>query len=68
MTHGLYVFIVVLALDIAGLLIDLSLYLSGHTTITQYVHGGATWLGLAIVVLNIVGVAGIACHFFPGIV
>lgn len=60
---GLLAFILVIALDVAGLLLDGALLLAGWTTITQLVWR-YWWLGVPIVLLQALLPVAIAAHFF----
>jgi hypothetical protein len=63
MTAGLWVFVSVLVLNLAGVVLDGILYLTGHITITAMVR--RDWsLGTPILVLQVVGLIGIAVHFY----
>jgi hypothetical protein len=65
---GLIVFIAVLALDVAGLLLDSVLYLLSAPTVSDFVRTGTplgTLVGIVIVLLQVVGLGGgIAYHFW----
>lgn len=69
MTTGLYIFIGVLHTNVAGLLLDAVLYLLfGYDhTITNLVRTSQPWIGVAILCLQLIGTAGLACHFYPSI-
>ncbi len=64
-THaiGLVAFIAVVVLDAAGLLLDLFLWLTGRTTITQRVWARPI-LGTPIMAMQVVGVVGLFVHFY----
>jgi hypothetical protein len=66
-TVGLWVFITVLVLDIAGLSLDGVLYLLGLTTITELVRTSQPWIGVLILILQVVGTVGLFDHFYQGI-
>ncbi len=67
MNFGLCIFVVVLVLDVLGVLLDLNFLLHGAPTITGFVRSGTVGgcaVGDAILLLNLIGVAGLAWHFF----
>ncbi len=64
MNYGLVVFIVVVLIDVCGLVLDYTLLAMGLTTVTNLVRRGNTELGVAIVVLQLIGAAGLCCHFW----
>jgi hypothetical protein len=60
---GLIVFIAVLVVNILGLLLDGFLLLAGFRTITNRVRKNPI-LGFPILLLQLVGLAGLAIHFY----
>jgi hypothetical protein len=67
MTIGLWVFISVIVLDVAGLLTDGGLALLHMPTITGFVQTTLSGqiAGLLILFVQLLGVVGLFCHFFP---
>lgn len=63
MSTGLLVFVVVVAVDVLGLLLDLALATLGETTISEHART-CPLLGAAIVVLQTVGTTGLVAHFW----
>lgn len=64
MTPGLLIFLAVCVANLTGLAIDLVLLVVGNELITQ-IAWRKRWLAIIILSLQLVGVAGLALHFFP---
>ena len=60
---GLWVFVVVTLLNTAGLLLDLMLLAMQQPTITERVWENKV-LAVPILLVQVVGLAGLAVHFF----
>ena len=67
MTFGLCLFIAVIALDVIGLSLDGILWLAcGEVcTVTHLVRTSQPWIGFVILALQLAGMVGLACHFYP---
>jgi hypothetical protein len=63
-TIGLAVFVTVVVLNVAGLMLDVSLYAAGRPTITATARKYA-WLASVILIVEQAGVCGLAMHFHP---
>ena len=64
MSAGLAIFIAVVLLDGCGLLLDALLTFLDSTSVTHVVRQGNWLLGVAIIAVQLVGVAGLAHHFW----
>ncbi len=63
---ALAIFILVVAFDVAGLLMDVWLWACGRETVSQMARKGPV-IGALIVGLQVVGAVALACHFWgPG--
>lgn len=64
-TLGLVLFASVVALNVAGLAIDAALAEHGIGTVSDFARRNQ-WLAALIIIVNIVGVLGLAMHFSNG--
>ena len=62
---GIVVFIVVQVLNVLGLSVDLALWETGLPTIS-YLARRHLWIAASIIMLNGIGVFGLAMHFSDG--
>jgi hypothetical protein len=60
---GLVIFVLVLEINLMGLSLDLLLALSRMRTISEYARE-SPMVALAIILVNLAGVAGLFVHFF----
>lgn len=63
MTVALYVFALVVIADVAGLILDASLWLSGQPTISGEARRHF-WLGLVLIGVQVVGAIALAVHLY----
>ncbi len=64
MNVGLAVFVLVVAVNVLGLLLDRVLSVEGATTVTDLVRRGDWVIGALIIAWQVVGIAGLAYHFW----
>lgn len=61
---GLWIFLAATILRINGLLVDLALTKFHYPTITDFCRRNA-WAGWIIIVIEVIGLIGLAIHFSP---
>ena len=62
-TFGLFLFMAVVALDVAGLLLDIWLRATGRKTVSEFARAHP-WAGMVIVLLQMVGAFGMVMHLY----
>ena len=62
---GLLIFLIVQALNLAGVSLDFALVEHGLPTVTEFGRRNP-WLAAIIIIINIVGLVGLAMHFSNG--
>ena len=61
---GIGIFIAVAVTNFFGLIFDFDLLKMGYQTVSERVWAGAWWIGVVILLWQLVGGIGLAIHFF----